>query len=625
MHEPASEMHRVHFTGSGREYFKIWIVNLLLGILTFGMYAPWARLRRLQYFHRNTQLAGTAFDFDGKPWTAFRNRLLVLAMLGACVAAFHFSTGAGTALFLASLLLVPFLLREALRWRVEGVRYRGAQPGFTGSLGGAYAAWLPPLAIFLVPAAIAVAEPPIAILLAVIPYWLGWPLMRRAIKRYQHGHLQWGARAANFGVSRRRFYLPYLQMIALLFLALANAYAILVLATVVSSKLGGSIYEASLRSHATLSAGLLAAFIIYLFAGPGLQVWTGNLAWSATTLPGIRIASDMRPGAWLRLQLINAILTLLSLGLYRPFAVVRAYRHRMEHITVGIDGALPSAPAAARKDHAGSMVDRLYRHWYAALLALLLLAAAAAGLVRWGMPALAGRVMATLPALADQQVGDAALRAMESSKQLWPPSGASETALAQVQDIFMTIKPVNARVPMRLLVRSVFPHEPNVFSLPNGTIVMSQDMFYGLEYPDARSREETRAAVAAVLAHEIGHLEGRHAMRAILDASPLALASAVLWGDFSKVAASDPLLLLKMRYSRAMETAADNYAVERMRQAGLPMAPLADLYDDLEQRVWRDEKEIPEWMAVKFTYLRSHPPSPERMARFRAERPPAAP
>lgn len=625
MHEPASKLHRFRFTGSGKEYFKIWIVSVLLNIVTLGIYASWAKVRRLQYFYRHTHLAGAAFDFDGNAKAIFRARLLMLVLLGASLATFTMSETAGAALFLAWLLAVPWLVRVATRRRLRHTHYGGTHFGFSGSPGGAYAAYLPPLTIFLVPAVIIALNLPDENLFAVIPFCLGWPLMRGAAKRYRHGHLQFGALASGFDVANMRFYLLYLQWITLMLLVLANALAVLVLGTLASSKLGGMIYEANLRSHATLAMGLLTTLIIYLFAGPYLRARLGNLAWSATTLPGVRISSHLKPGAFLRLQLINLILTVLSLGLYRPFAVVNAYRFRLAHITVTADASIAPAPAASVIMGQKSMAQRLEQHWYAALLALLLLAAGTVSCVQWGMPALAERILASLPASVDQRVGDAGLRALEDAERMRPPSSTSETVLAQVQDIFTTIKPAHAHVPMRLLVRSMFPHEPNVFSLPNGTIVMSQDMFHGLEYPDARSREKTRAAIAAVLAHEIGHLEGRHAMRAILDASPLALASAALSGDFSNAVADNPLLLLKMRYSRETETAADNYAVERMRQAGLPMAALADLYDDLEQRVWRDEKDIPAWMADKFTYLRSHPPSPERIARFRAERPAAAP
>ena len=53
-----SEVHRlpIEFTSSGSEYFRIWIVNLLLMFVTFGIYYPWAKVRRLRCFHANTQV-----------------------------------------------------------------------------------------------------------------------------------------------------------------------------------------------------------------------------------------------------------------------------------------------------------------------------------------------------------------------------------------------------------------------------------------------------------------------------------------------------------------------------------------------------------------------------------------
>ena len=51
----------LRFTGSGSEYFRIWIVNLLLTVVTFGIYFPYAKARKLRYFHENT-LIGDAQD-----------------------------------------------------------------------------------------------------------------------------------------------------------------------------------------------------------------------------------------------------------------------------------------------------------------------------------------------------------------------------------------------------------------------------------------------------------------------------------------------------------------------------------------------------------------------------------
>src|SRR5271170_5314068 len=71
----------LHFNGNGAEYFGIWIVNLLLTIVTLGVYSAWAKVRRLQYFYRHTDLAGSSFDFHGSPIRILIGRVIALAML----------------------------------------------------------------------------------------------------------------------------------------------------------------------------------------------------------------------------------------------------------------------------------------------------------------------------------------------------------------------------------------------------------------------------------------------------------------------------------------------------------------------------------------------------------------
>jgi uncharacterized membrane protein YjgN (DUF898 family) len=106
------------FTGSGAEYFRIWVVNLLLSVATLGIYSAWAKTRRLQYFYRNTQLAGAGFDFRGDPKAILRGRLLAVALLGAYHYAFGFSRATGIAIVALLLLALPFMMRSALRFRL---------------------------------------------------------------------------------------------------------------------------------------------------------------------------------------------------------------------------------------------------------------------------------------------------------------------------------------------------------------------------------------------------------------------------------------------------------------------------------------------------------------------------
>lgn len=340
---PASETYHFSFSGSGKEYFKIWMVNLFLSVITLGIYSAWAKVRRLQYFDRNTHLAGAVFDFDGDPKAILRGRILAVALLGAYQYAFGFSVAVGIAVVLMLLLSLPFLMRGALRFRLRNTRYRGLRFGFTGSPPDAYAAYLPPMLMFLLPAVLVALDPTGKTVGIVVLFYLVWPLMHGAMKRYQHKHFQYGSLASSFDVPKARFYIPYLKSIGMgvlgVLAAVMLSFGVMFFLKTIGAT--GTSYD----QMTAVIIGVFTGYITYLLAGPYLQVRIGNLAWSATTLSGVQISSHMKARAYMKLQLVNSILTLLTLGLYRPFAVVRAYRYRLEHITVTTEGSFEHAVA----------------------------------------------------------------------------------------------------------------------------------------------------------------------------------------------------------------------------------------------------------------------------------------
>src|SRR6187402_3726843 len=67
------------FRATGGEYFRIWIVNLLLTIVTLGIYSAWAKVRRLRYFYGSTLLDGHSFEYHATPMAILKGRLLVFA------------------------------------------------------------------------------------------------------------------------------------------------------------------------------------------------------------------------------------------------------------------------------------------------------------------------------------------------------------------------------------------------------------------------------------------------------------------------------------------------------------------------------------------------------------------
>ena len=341
------------FTGTGREYFRIWVVNLLLTLATLGIYSAWAKVRRLQYFDRNTVLAGATFDFHGNPRAVLVGRLLSVVMLAAYHYAFGFSTVFGVVVVSGLLLLLPCLMRGALRFRLGNASYRGLRLGFDGSIGQAYLAWLPPALAFLLPGvllAVYPGQPQLAAL--ALPLYLLWPLMHARIRRFQHAHLLFGDQHSSYEVKARRFYRFYLVGGGLALLALIVAGLLVGM---------GSALAGSSRAAAVLAgilSGVIGLYVVYLLVGPYMVVRVSNLAWSNTSFPGLRFRSTLPVKGFLALQTKNTLLTLATLGLYRPFAVVNIYRFRLAHVHIEVDGDIEAAAAhmATRGGAAGDSV-----------------------------------------------------------------------------------------------------------------------------------------------------------------------------------------------------------------------------------------------------------------------------
>src|ERR1700690_2550158 len=123
----AQEPQKIRFTGEGAEYFRIWIVNLLLSIVTLGIYSAWAKVRRLQYFYRHTELAGSSFDFHGSPIRILIGRLIALAMLIAYNVSVRLQSRMTLVVVLALAVVMPWLLRNSFRFRLYNTSWRGTR------------------------------------------------------------------------------------------------------------------------------------------------------------------------------------------------------------------------------------------------------------------------------------------------------------------------------------------------------------------------------------------------------------------------------------------------------------------------------------------------------------------
>lgn len=254
----------------------------------------------------------------------------------------------------------------------------------------------------------------------------------------------------------------------------------------------------------------------------------------------------------------------------------------------------------------------------AAVLALVLLVALIASGWHWGLPAAAERLSRNIPAAADAVLGRNALALLERHGML-QPSRLSDDRLAALAGILQRVQPAAPRIPLRLRVHSAPRLGPNALAFPDGTIVLTDEMVRLVMGRENDFDSRAAAALAGVLAHEVGHIEERHSVRAITRSSLTAALSATLFGDFSAVAAGLPAVLSNMAYSRDMETAADDYAARTLQARGIAVEPLAALFDRLDEQA----DKLPRFLRQAASYGSTHPDSHARSQRLRALAPAA--
>jgi uncharacterized membrane protein YjgN (DUF898 family) len=71
----------VRFTGSWREYLPIAATNVLLTIVTLGVYRFWATARQRRYLWSRTEVIGDRLEWSGTGKEMFIGFLMVMAVL----------------------------------------------------------------------------------------------------------------------------------------------------------------------------------------------------------------------------------------------------------------------------------------------------------------------------------------------------------------------------------------------------------------------------------------------------------------------------------------------------------------------------------------------------------------
>lgn len=281
------------FLGRGAEYFRIWLVNVLLSVITFGIYSAWAKVRRKQYFYGNTRLAGAAFEYLADPLKILKGRAAVTLFFIVYSSLTQFMPWLGGPLSLLAIPALPWLVVRSLAFNAYNSAYRNIRFGFSAGYREAFKIYL------LWPAA------------ALLSLGVLGPYAYFRQKQFLVTHSRYGGSFFTFTAAPGEYY----QALLMLLLPLAAAVLLCVLTA---------------AAFPLLLFFLIPVAYLYIFAA--LTAKMTNLFYNRSRLEGNRFAADFETRSYALLVAGNTVATALTLGLFHAWAAVRTMRYKADHL-----------------------------------------------------------------------------------------------------------------------------------------------------------------------------------------------------------------------------------------------------------------------------------------------------
>lgn len=330
MNEQDLPLHKFEFIGNGSDFFKIWITNILLSIITLGIYSPWAKVRNNQYLYGATLLNGSSFEYTANPIKILIGRAIVI---GSYIFYIILSNVLGLQTFAMIflclfLLLVPYLVRQAVCFKMRYTRYRGVNFNHMASPWQYYKFFIIHTILFLITIGI------------IFPYTV------REFKRLIINYTYYGDKPFLFEGETSLFYVAYLKLFGLLTIIYGSIiYLFIQKINQFEALKESNIDELPTESIISIMGLLVLAYLVIIFGSPFIRGvmsgWIGNIVNNSSKIDSFDFKSDWHPWILGWIHLSNLIMNMFTIGLLTPWAKIRILRHKLSHTYLkgeGFDG-----------------------------------------------------------------------------------------------------------------------------------------------------------------------------------------------------------------------------------------------------------------------------------------------
>ena len=366
-----SDRASLEFKGSGSEYFKIWIVNLFLSIVTLGIYSAWAKVRRKRYLYGNTSIEGASFEYHASPITILKGRLIAVALLIVYSVLSELFPLLGFFLLILLLAFIPWIVWRSLRFNARMTSLRNVHFSFKGRLGKSYLYYL--VIPFIFPLLISTlfsfgysvlvneyskefffyfselinfpdyysTEILILIVGSVSMYLLMIPYVQKIKMSYYMNNSCFGQGKFSSNISASKFYL--IDILTFLITAAVFLFPIMIFLLIYGfNALFGYGYGSEFLDNVNSIVPVFLMIAVYVFMLSAMFLSTAfftaklrNYVYSNTQLnDNISVNSSLSTWSLFWLYLSNFFLMIFTVGLAYPLTVIRKTRYMVETVSV---------------------------------------------------------------------------------------------------------------------------------------------------------------------------------------------------------------------------------------------------------------------------------------------------
>jgi uncharacterized membrane protein YjgN (DUF898 family) len=289
----------VQFSGRGAEFFGIWIVNILLTIVTLGIYSAWAKVRTTQYFYGHTKVDGHSFRYLATPIQILKGRIIAVAVFALISVLSTFSPFFGLMAALAFLIALPWILVQGMKFSLRMTSYRNVRFGFHGTYGSACIYYL------LLP------------ILSVFTLYLAMPWALKKLDQFIFSNISFGGKQLEVSTRTSTYYKAALTSFAV-------AVGLGIVCGIAAAVTGFAMPEPEAGFSMALFLLYVAFFGIFALAGAVYTAMIRNHLLNSTLLPETaELHSNLEAVDLVWVTTTNMLLVLCTLGLAYPWAKVR--------------------------------------------------------------------------------------------------------------------------------------------------------------------------------------------------------------------------------------------------------------------------------------------------------------